>query len=530
MTLRLLLTDGNGIQGITATFGAFINTQIAATAADAAAAAASAASAGNSASDADGSASAAATSATAAAASAAAASSSAGTATTEAGIATTQAGNAATSATAAAASASAASGSASSSAASASAASGSATAAATSASNAAATLLNALVKANNLSDVSNATTSRTNISAAKSGANSDITSLTGLSTALSVAQGGTGQTTIAAAVAALGLATVTGKNRFINALGLICQRGISTAFAVNAGGYGGPDRWVVNNNASGAAITQSSGTMVINGVTYPCVTQTVATAGTSFTGTNAIGGISQAIEGLNCYDLMGQQASLGFWFQSSTVGQYSASVRNYAATESIVTTFNYAVAGVAQWVPITFPTFPASLAIPISAAGGLTATIAACNQGTYQSAAGHNNAWQSGDFFTSPSDTVWANTIGHYISATMIQLEAGSVCTPFEWKDIDTLIRQCMRYFQVAGCQMVFLYGPASEIGYQDFELYPMRASPSYLGVVGTITYSNASGYAPTPIGSTSYRVSLTIIGAGNAYAYNANPVFQAEL
>jgi hypothetical protein len=52
-----------------------------------------------------------------------------------------------------------------------------------------------LLKASNLSDVANATTSRTNLSAAKSGANSDITSITGLTTALTVAQGGTGVTT-----------------------------------------------------------------------------------------------------------------------------------------------------------------------------------------------------------------------------------------------------------------------------------------------------------------------------------------------
>jgi hypothetical protein len=51
---------------------------------------------------------------------------------------------------------------------------------------------NALLKASNLSDVANATTARTNLSAAKSGANSDITSLTGLTTPLTVGQGGTG--------------------------------------------------------------------------------------------------------------------------------------------------------------------------------------------------------------------------------------------------------------------------------------------------------------------------------------------------
>jgi len=55
-----------------------------------------------------------------------------------------------------------------------------------------------LLKANNLSDVANTTTSRTNLSAAKSGANSDITSITGLTTALAASQGGTGLTSAGA--------------------------------------------------------------------------------------------------------------------------------------------------------------------------------------------------------------------------------------------------------------------------------------------------------------------------------------------
>lgn len=54
---------------------------------------------------------------------------------------------------------------------------------------------------------SDATTARSNLSAAKSGANSDITSLTGLTTALSVAQGGTGATTLTANNVVLGNGT-----------------------------------------------------------------------------------------------------------------------------------------------------------------------------------------------------------------------------------------------------------------------------------------------------------------------------------
>ena len=64
-----------------------------------------------------------------------------------------------------------------------------------------------LVKASNLSDVANATTSRTNLVAAKSGANSDITSITGLTTPLTVAQGGIGAATLTANNVLLGNGT-----------------------------------------------------------------------------------------------------------------------------------------------------------------------------------------------------------------------------------------------------------------------------------------------------------------------------------
>lgn len=64
-----------------------------------------------------------------------------------------------------------------------------------------------LTKTNNLSDVSNVTTSRTNLSAAKSGANSDITSLTGITTPLTVSQGGIGAATLTANNVLLGNGT-----------------------------------------------------------------------------------------------------------------------------------------------------------------------------------------------------------------------------------------------------------------------------------------------------------------------------------
>lgn len=77
---------------------------------------------------------------------------------------------------------------------------------------------------------------RTNLSAAKSGANTDITSLGGLTTALSIAQGGTGGTTQGTARTALGSTTV-GDALFIatNAAAALTTLGIAAASDTAAG-------------------------------------------------------------------------------------------------------------------------------------------------------------------------------------------------------------------------------------------------------------------------------------------------------
>jgi hypothetical protein len=66
-------------------------------------------------------------------------------------------------------------------------------------------LLGALQSANNLSDVANPATARTNLGAAGSGTNSDIVALTGLTTPITIPQGGSGATTAAAARSNFGL-------------------------------------------------------------------------------------------------------------------------------------------------------------------------------------------------------------------------------------------------------------------------------------------------------------------------------------
>lgn len=104
--------------------------------------------------------------------------------------------------------------------------------------------IGALAQANNLSDVSSASTARSNILAAASGANSDITSLSGLTTPLSVPQGGTGGITFTAHAPIIGEGTSAHTSTAVGTSGQALLSGGSSAdpaygtLAVAAGGTG----------------------------------------------------------------------------------------------------------------------------------------------------------------------------------------------------------------------------------------------------------------------------------------------------
>jgi hypothetical protein len=79
---------------------------------------------------------------------------------------------------------------------------------------------------------------RTNLSAAASGANSDITSLSGLTTALSIAQGGTGATTASNAINALVPSQTTNEGKFLSTNGTVVSWASVDAFPSQTGNAG----------------------------------------------------------------------------------------------------------------------------------------------------------------------------------------------------------------------------------------------------------------------------------------------------
>ena len=131
-------------------------------------------------------------------------------------------------------------------------------------------LTNDLAVADGGTGASTATDARTNLSAAKSGANSDITSITGLTTALAVSQGGTGAATLTANNVVLGNGTSAVQFVAPGSSGNLLTSNGTTWASTAPAASGTVTSVATGNGLSGGTIT-STGTLTLGDVGYNTV-------------------------------------------------------------------------------------------------------------------------------------------------------------------------------------------------------------------------------------------------------------------
>jgi hypothetical protein len=235
------------------------------------------------------------------------------------------------------------------------------------------------------------------------------------------------------------------RNKIINGAMMIDQRyaGSSTTLSNYI-----VDRWVFNY--SSGTMTSQQSTQAPSGF-YNSLSETVTSVGTRNAADQFL--IYQNIEGFNIADLnFGSSAALtitlSFWVRSSVSGLYSGVVQSGDNNRAYAFTYTISSANTWQQITVTVPgdTTGGTTAYPINNSSGLRIKFDLGSGSNYQITTG---SWQAAVNKTGAAGTVgWAQTAGATFYITGVQLERGTVATPFEYRNYQQELAMCMRYYE----------------------------------------------------------------------------------
>jgi len=236
------------------------------------------------------------------------------------------------------------------------------------------------------------------------------------------------------------------KNRIINGAMVIDQRNAGASVSISAPAYT-LDRMYSLASGGGVYTVQQSSTVPSTTGFRTSAAYTVTTADSSIASGDYYG-FDQRIEGYNVSDLnFGNSGAtpftVSFWVRSSVTGTYSVAFFNSAADRSYVTTYTISAAN--TWEQKTITVTPDTGGTWLTTNGiGVVVRFSLGVGSTYTTST--LNAWQAGLYFNANTATNWIATNGATFYITGVQLEAGSVASPFERRDYGRELMMCQRY------------------------------------------------------------------------------------
>jgi hypothetical protein len=293
------------------------------------------------------------------------------------------------------------------------------------------------------------------------------------------------------------------RNRIINGDMRIDQRNAGASVTPNNSFT--LDRWKGTTSTTSKFTVQRS-TVVPSGFTNSLLVTSSSAYSATASDYFAVG---QPIEGFNTADLGwgaagAQSVVLTFKVRSSLTGTFGGSLRNADRTRSYPFTFTVSAANTFEDKTIVIPGDTSGTWLTDNSTGieilfGL---------GVGSSFSGTAGAWAGANYISATGAVSVVGTNGATFYITGVQLEAGSVASPFERRDYGRELLMCQRYFYKSVSES---FAVQSSV-YTSFQYKAsMRATP-------TLTITPTSGTASVGTGDVN---GFSVIGSGSAAGAN---------
>ena len=303
-------------------------------------------------------------------------------------------------------------------------------------------------------------------------------------------------------------------NRIINGDMRIDQRNDGSAVTTN--GSFPVDRYKIDFSTDGAFSAQRDTTApsgFVNSLKW-----TVTTADASL-GATQYAYVYQKIEGTNIADLAWGSASaktvtLSFWVRSSVTGTFGGALQNSAGNRSYP--FTYTISSADTWEYKTITIAGDTTGTWLTTTGvGIQVLLSLGMGSTYSGTAG---AWAAATYASATGATNLMATLNATWYITGVQLEVGSVATPFERRDYGRELMLCQRYYQKLNGSLA-TYSATGEANANFYRhLVQMRSAPT-VTVTTSPAYTNASSLTNDENSVTGSRFYVIVTATGRAFA-----------
>jgi hypothetical protein len=296
------------------------------------------------------------------------------------------------------------------------------------------------------------------------------------------------------------------RNRIINGAMVIDQRNAGASVTITNTGANTYtlDRWAAYGSAASKFSVQQNAGSVTPPVGFTnylgCTSLSAYTVGAA-----EIFTLQQQIEGFNFADLNfgsanAKTVTISFWVRSSLTGAFAGFLNNSAQNRTYP--FSYTISAANTWEQKSVTIAGDTTGTWIGSTNGIGAGIwfsLGCGS-TFQGTA---NAWTASTTYGVSGQNQVVGTNGATWYITGVQLEVGSVATPFERRDYGTELSRCFRYFQMISSgnnsalpiQFIGQSGGASTAPFGNMPLVSaMRTAPTFVQTASQWRFNSSNG------------------------------------